>query len=439
MVSGKEEARRLGRLDAPLSALLPDSAGVDGESLAIGGLSLSALSDRFGTPLYVYDEQTVRASARKVLAAFCPLDARVSFASKACDTIAVLRLLQEEGVDLDVVSEGELEASLRAGFRPEQIHLHGNCKSDAELAAAVRLGLHAVVVDNLEELKRLQSMVRMGQSPVRVMLRVSLALEAETHPHLQTSGYHSKFGFGRGSEAEQAALRLLEGTGTLTLTGIHAHLGSQITDLEIYRRMARELVVLGQELRQRGFPLSEISVGGGWGVPYRVGEVGLSGAEVASVLAPIFRGNALRPAIEPGRALVARAAVALYRVGSVKATPGGRIVAVDGGMGDNPRPALYGARYEALLVERATAEPAGTAEIVGRYCESGDVLARDVALPEVAAGDLICIPVAGAYQLSMASSYNRVPPPAAVLVSDGQARLVVRRATIEDVLAREVE
>lgn len=423
----------------PLVArLLPDSAATAGGRLTIAGLDLAVLAARYGTPLYVYDEQTLRSSARAVLKSFSNFDCRVSFASKACDVIAILAVLREEGLGLDVVSEGELTAGLRAGFRPEQIHLHGNNKSDAELDAAIRLGLHSIVVDNLEELERLVARSTHGDRRISIALRVSLPVEAATHPHLQTSGFRSKFGFYRGSNEEQAAIDLLERSPGLLLTGLHTHLGSQISDLDIYRQAAGELIELGRALRNRGCPLEEISTGGGWAVPYRPDDTGLSGEEIAAVLQPVFRGTGFRLSIEPGRAVVARAAVALYRIGSVKHTTTGRIVAVDGGMGDNPRPALYGARYSALLPERPTERDSGLADIVGRYCESGDLLVREAPLPPVRAGDLVCVPVAGAYQLSMASSYNLVPSPAAVLASPGEARLIVRRASIEDLLARNV-
>jgi len=422
-----------------LSSLLPDSAALASGALTLAGLRFGELAETFGTPLYIYDEQTLRASARSVLGAFSPLGARVSFASKACDTIAILAVLRDEGLDLDVVSEGELAAALRAGFQPRQIHLHGNCKSDAELEAAIRLGLHAIVVDNIEELERLVARVGSLEQPVAVMLRITLPFEADTHPHLQTSGCRSKFGFYRGSAEERAAIDLLASNPGLRLTGLHTHVGSQIADIEIYGRVSRELLALGRDLFRQGHPISEIAVGGGWAVPNRTGDALLAPEKLASALGEVFAGSGFRPAIEPGRFLVSRAAVALYRIGSVKNTPTGRIVAVDGGMGDNIRPALYGARYEVLLPERLEATPIGPVDIAGRYCESGDFLARAVYLPAVNAGDLIAMPFAGAYQLSMASAYNLVPPPAAVLVAGGHARLIVRRATIDDLLACHVD
>lgn len=419
-------------------SLLPDTTSLVGGVLALDGLSLEALAGRYGTPLYVYDEQTIRNAARATRQGFDDLGARVSFASKACDITGIMRVLRDEKLELDVVSEGEIVAGLRAGFRPEQIHLHGNCKSDAELEAAARLGLHAVVVDNLEELDRLRGIADESGQTVHIMPRVTLSIEARTHPHLQTSGYSSKFGISRGSSEEATFVERARRSPRLRLMGIHAHLGSQITDPDIYAGAAGELLHLAADLRDLGFPIKEVSVGGGWAVAYAPNDPELTSQSIAQVLHPIFNGSGFRLAVEPGRSLVARAGLALYRIGSVKQTPAGRIIAVDGGMGDNPRPALYGSGYIALRLRQPAESSAGPATIAGRYCESGDVLARSVELPEVHAGDILCIPMSGAYHLSMASHYNLVPEPAVVLVHNGHDHLIVRRATIDDLLARQM-
>jgi diaminopimelate decarboxylase len=419
-------------------ALLPDAMSVAGDVLTLDGFALDSLAERYGTPLYVYDEQTIRSEARGVRNAFTGIDARVSFASKACDIVGVMRVLRDEGLDLDVVSAGELEAGLRAGFQPEQIHLHGNCKTDSELELAIRLGLHAIVIDNLDELDRVAALAGQSDRIVNIMLRVTLAVESTTHPHLQTSGYSSKFGIPHDSPEEAAFIRKVAGSPLLHLIGVHAHLGSQIADPAIYADAAGELVDLASRLFAGGFPINEISVGGGWAVAYTSEGNDLPPRTVAEILQPLLRETGFRLAVEPGRALVARSGIALYRVGSIKRSPGGRIVSVDGGMGDNPRPALYDASYTALRV-RSPADPSeGPATIAGRYCESGDVLVRGAPLPEVHAGDLICIPMSGAYHLSMASHYNLVPEPAVILTRGGQERLIVRRATIDDLLARNV-
>lgn len=427
-----------GEITSTWRAILPDALSVRDNVLALDGLPLDHLADSYGTPLYVYDEQTLRAASRDVITAFRDLNTRISYASKACDITAIMRVFQKEGLDLDVVSAGELVAGMRAGFHPQQIHLHGNCKSEAELRMAVDLGLHAVVIDNLEEVELLRTIAINGTSPVAVMLRTTLAVEAETHPHLQTSGYSSKFGIPRGSAVEDEALGILRRTPALRLMGVHCHLGSQIVDADIYRRAAGDLVSFASALRGQAFPVEEISVGGGWAVAYRPDDTALSPKDVAALVRPIFQGSGFRLAVEPGRALVARAGLALYRVGSVKQTEFGRIIAVDGGIGDNPRPALYGSPYEAIRVRSPRETATGPATVAGRYCESGDVLARSIMLPDIRAGDILCIPMSGAYHLSMASHYNLVPEPAVISVADGHARLMVRRGTVEDLLARQL-
>jgi diaminopimelate decarboxylase len=381
----------------------------------------------------------LRDNVREVCEAFAPLEARVSFAAKACATIGVLRTIQRCGIDVDVVSEGEMVAAIRAGFPPERIHLHGNCKSDHELQFAVRTGIRAVVVDSLDELTRLAALTTPEHRPVSVMIRVALPLEAETHPWLRTSGLGSKFGVVTGSDDETHVMALLRAHPHLSFVGLHTHVGSQITDAEIYRRAGVDMAGVVHRFADAGLHSREVSIGGGWAVAYSADDANLSAASVSATIAPTMRSlPGVRTAVEPGRALVARSAVAVYRVGAVKHGPTGRIVAVDGGIGDNPRPALYDARYTAFLPECPLGVPVGPADVVGRYCEAGDVLARGVNLPKVAVGDLVCIPVSGAYQLSMASSYNLVPAPASVLVDGRDARLMTRRATIGDLLSREV-
>jgi diaminopimelate decarboxylase len=314
--------------------------------------------------------------------------------------------------------------------------MHGNCKSQAELEAAVHGDIHAIVMDNREELSTLEGVCEETRHTARVMLRLALPLEAETHPSLMTAGRYSKFGFS--PDEEDGVWETMQRSERLRLIGIHVHLGSQIADLEIYRRATDELVGRMDALRRRGLPVEEVSIGGGWAVPYRSGDPLLKPEDVAATVGECLRGRTgVRLAVEPGRSVVARSAVAIYRVGSVKRSEVGRIVAVDGGMGDNPRPALYGSAYTALPVNGATREADGQADVVGRYCESGDVLARNVPLPRVSAGDLLFMPVAGAYQLSMVSEYNRVPAPAVVIVSNGAARVISRRATVADLFARE--
>ncbi|HZU11644.1 MAG TPA: diaminopimelate decarboxylase [Chloroflexota bacterium] len=420
-----------------LRSVLPDTACFD-RGLAIGGCDVSELAARYGTPLYLYCAATLRRSARDALAAFGPLGVRVSFAAKACALPGVMRIFADEGLGLDAVSAGEMEAGLRAAFPPDRIHLHGNVKSDQELEQAVRLGLHAVVLDNREEIVRLASIVARESVTVRVTLRLNLPLEARTHPHLQTTGARSKFGIPVGSEDEVAVGATLRAAPRLCLTGLHTHLGSQISDAELYETTVEEMRRQGVRYRDGGFPIEEITVGGGWAEAYAPGDERLPMGRVAAVIGAAIPGADFRWGVEPGRALVARAGIAVYRVGAVKRISGRRLVAVDGGMGDNPRPALYGARYTGFIVGKEDAAPEGPATVVGRYCESGDILVHDVALPAVQAGDLLAVPMSGAYQLSMASAYNLVPPPAAVLVDAGRAQLIRRRLTTQEILAADL-
>jgi diaminopimelate decarboxylase len=420
-----------------LASILPVSTELRDGEISVGGCPLHYVAAEYGTPVYVYDRATLLDAFAEARDAFHPFGARISYASKACEVDAVLRVFCELGTGLDCVSLGELRAGLRAGFSPNRIHLHGNAKSDEELEAAVRAGLHAVVIDNFVELKRLSAVAHRLGTVVRVMLRLALPIEARTHPHLMTSGRYSKFGMN--DEEEALALGMLAVSEHVRLAGLHVHLGSQIDDVSLYPLAAEALLARGLRLRAAGQDVEELSIGGGWSVPYVPGDPRLSALDVASALTAVWRPElGFTLAVEPGRALVARSGVALYSVLSVKESDRGRIVAVDGGMGDNPRPALYGSRYSAFMVDAISAPSAGPVDVVGRYCESGDVLVRNVELPPVGIGDVIGIPVSGAYQLSMASSYNLVPPPAVAMVADGEMWLVRRRPSIDDLLTLDV-
>ncbi|GAC1634326.1 MAG: diaminopimelate decarboxylase [Chloroflexota bacterium] len=425
-------------LFAHMRHLLPDSAVVTTESITVGGCDLSDLARAYGTPLYVYDESTLRARARATIAAFKYILSRVSFAVKACATPGVLDVMRQEGLTLDVVSAGEIACALRTGFSGNRLHLHGNAKSDVELRMAVEHSV-CVVVDNLEDIENLALICRKLQSRVEVMIRLALALEAKTHPHLQTSGHRSKFGVAYPSRQLDEALMSVSRSKWLCLAGIHTHLGSQISQADVYGRAAQAMVAVARALQDRNFPVSRVGLGGGWAVPYRSDDAELPADSVAAAVTPHFTGSdSLSVAVEPGRALVARAGVALYRTVSVKSTATAQLIAVDGGMGDNPRPALYGTNYTAFAAHATLGHDAVPSTVVGRFCESGDVLSRDVLLPRMARGDVLCIPVSGAYHLSMSSSYNLVPQPAAVMVANGEAHLLTRRATVDDLLAREV-
>ena len=412
--------------------LLPDGAASGaGGRLSLAGCDLVDLAGRFGTPLIVYDEDHLRARCREARAAFG--DGGVVYAAKAflCRTMA--RLVAEEGLHLDVSTGGELHVALAAGFPPERLVLHGNNKSLEELAAAVDAGVGRIVVDGFDELASLDALAaERGRRPA-VLLRITPGVEAHTHVYLTTGTDDSKFGFTVSTGAAAEAAARARAAGSLDLVGIHAHIGSQVFRLDSFRRAVAVVAGFANPL---GLP--ELSVGGGLGVAYVTGEEAPSitawGEAVRAAAAGA--GVTARLSVEPGRAIVASAAVALYTVGAVKDLPGIRTyVAVDGGMSDNPRPVLYGSGYEAFLPRAATADRPRAVRVVGKHCESGDVLVADGRVPQdLAPGDVLAIPVAGAYGYSMASNYNKVPRPAVIFVRDGEARPVIRRETHDDLL-----
>jgi diaminopimelate decarboxylase len=398
--------------------LFPDTAGVHEGELVLGGLRASALADEFGTPLVVYDEATIRARARAYRKA-AP-DALVVYGTKAFPNVAVMRLLSEEGIGADVSTLGELRFAQRAGVPPEALVVHGNNKSDEELRAAAEAHAAFVVLDSPGELERARS-----AGVERLLARVTPGIEAETHESIRTGHVGSKFGM---SPEEALALRD-------DVAGPHVHVGSQLLSLGA----AEETVDwLNAFLDAADWQPDVIDLGGGLGVATLPGEQAPSIGEYVRVLLRDLRVRA-QLILEPGRSLVGQAGVTLYRVGSVKRAGDRTWVAIDGGISDNPRPQLYGARYTAVLANRADWDVADTFGIAGKHCESGDVLIDSVALPAPERGDVLAVPASGAYTLAMASTYNGVPKPAAVLVGDGDARLIRRRETVDDLLALEVD
>jgi diaminopimelate decarboxylase len=425
-----------------LRGVLPETADVTPQGhLRVGGCDLVELADEFGTPLYVYDEAAVRGRAREYREALkdgYPGEARVCYAAKAYCAPWLLRVIAEEQLGLDVVSGGELYAAQVSEFPLERVYFHGNNKSPDELAMAVQAGVHRVVVDNLEEIDRLKEL----GSRQAVLLRVAPGVEAHTHEHIKTGVLDTKFGLSIQTGAAAEAVRALRGT-SLQLVGLHAHIGSQIFELEPYRETISRVIAFAAEV---GLELRELSPGGGFGMRYIAEDDPLPVRDVVQAIARAVCEAAAAHSlqlpgitIEPGRSIIGPSAVAVYRVGSIKDVPGVRTyVAVDGGMADNMRPATYAARYSALLANRATDGADATVAVAGRYCESGDVLIRAAKLPMPRLGDLVAIPGSGAYHLSMASNYNLVPRPAVVAVKDGQARLVRRRETYADLLSNEL-
>ncbi|KOX22451.1 MULTISPECIES: diaminopimelate decarboxylase [unclassified Streptomyces] len=412
--------------------------------LAVGGVSLAEAAARFDTPLYVVDEDEVRGRCRTYRDAFP--DADVLYAAKAFLSRAMARWVREEGLGLDVCSAGELELAVLAGFPPERIVLHGNAKSPRDLTTALRLGVGRIVVDGPSEIARIAAAVAPGGRQ-KVMVRVVPGVSAGGHDKIRTGTDGQKFGLSpTDGSAQHALARILDQPG-LELTGLHCHIGSQITEVKPYLVALRRMVGLMARLRDaHGVTLPELDMGGGHGIAYRPGEPALDLTALAGRLrAELAEGCAAarlplpRLVVEPGRAVAGPAGIALYRVLAVKHTGGKVFVAVDGGMSDNPRPALYGARYAPRLVGRRSTAEARAVTVVGRHCEAGDVLAADAELPgDVRPGDLLAVPVAGAYQLSMASGYNLVGRPAVVAVHDGTARVLLRRETLEDFRGRDV-
>jgi diaminopimelate decarboxylase len=411
--------------------LLPDNAVVDDTGrLSIGGCDVLDLAEQFGTPLFVYDEDHIRARCREAVSAFGD---GVAYAAKAFLCTAMARLAHEEGMHIDVASGGELFVVLAAGVPPERVVLHGNNKSSDELRQALDAGVGRIVVDSFDEMDRLEALVAAGAPVPKVLVRVTPGVEAHTHEYVRTGQQDSKFGFGLASGDAAAAVIRASGSDAMDLVGVHAHIGSQVFVADFF---AEAIEVLAPFVTPLGLP--ELSIGGGLGVAYVVGEAAPTISDWATSVhqACAEVGIEARPVAEPGRAIVAQAAVTLYRVGTIKEVPGIRTyVAVDGGMIDNPRPALYGSGYETFLPRATLAERPKTVTVVGKHCESGDLLVRDGAVPAgVAVGDVLATPVTGAYGHSMGSNYNKLPRPPVVFCRDGEARLVVRRETYEDLL-----
>ena len=415
--------------------LLPLTAEVIGGRLHVGGCDVIELADRYGTPLFVYDELHLRERAREAVDAFGD---GATYASKAFLCRAMARLVAEEGLGIDVATGGELHVALSAGTPAERITLHGNNKAVEELARALEVGVGRIVVDSFEEIDRIEALVASGASRPRVFVRVTPGVEAHTHEYVMTGQDDTKFGFGLASGAAHEAVARVRSSEAMELVGIHAHIGSNIFLLSSFEKAIERLAPFVLPLA-----LPEVSLGGGLGVAYIEGEEAPTITEWAGVLRRgcAEHGIDAKLVVEPGRSIVAGAAVTLYRVGTIKDLPDIRTyVSVDGGMSDNPRPVLYGSGYEAFLPRATDAERPLVATVVGKHCESGDVLVRDAHLPaDLAVGDVLATPVTGAYGHSMASNYNKVPRPPVLFVRDGDVRVVVRREELDDLLALDSE
>lgn len=420
--------------------LLPDSSIVrqDG-SLEIGGCSVAELAEQYGTPLFVYDEEHLRSRCREAVRTFGP--DQVIYASKAFLCSAMAALAHEEGLLIDVATGGELFVALHGGVPAERCVFHGNNKSLDELRMAltagaesqVRPGVRHIVIDSFDEIERLKTLRLEGLPIPRVMIRVTPGIHAETHDYIATGQDDSKFGFNLANGDAHRAVELVQSSGCGELIGVHCHIGSNVFAVDSFARAAQVMAEFA-----RPFGLPELTLGGGLGVAYTESEEApsLTSWGTAILDACAVSGLTARLSVEPGRSIVASAAITVYQVGTIKKIAGIRTyVSVDGGMSDNPRPVLYGSGYEAFKISEVAAHRNMGARIVGKHCESGDVLIFDADLPEsLQVGDLIATPVTGAYGHSMASNYNKMLRPAVVFAGSGRSRLVVRRETFADLV-----
>ena len=431
-------------LNALTPSVWPRGARREGGVLTIGGVDVRDLAEEFGTPLYVYDEDVFRSRCREFVNAFS--DGDVYYAGKAFLCTEVARWVAGEGLGLDVCTGGELAVAVRAGFPAERITFHGNNKSAAELSRALEAGVGHIVVDSFEEIARLGYLARERGARPKVMIRVTTGIEAHTHEFIATAHDDQKFGFARETALE--AVRRVIGLPELELAGLHSHIGSQIFDTDGFELAARRVVELLVAIRdEHGVELPELDLGGGYGIAYLESDDPLDPKHLADNLRAIVgrvceeQGVAVpRLTVEPGRTIAGPGGITLYEVGTIKPLEGLRTyVSVDGGMSDNVRTALYGAEYTCVLASRASGAPPMLSRLVGKHCESGDMVVRDLWLPEdLAPGDLVAVAATGAYCRSLASNYNHVPKPAVVAVRDGGARLILRRETEDDLLRLEV-
>ena len=431
--------------------IFPDTARVKDNRLSIGGVLVETMAAEFGTPLYVFDETAVLNRARgyrDALRQSYPGKSTVCYASKAYAAPWVLRLLAGEGLGLDVVSGGELHTGVAADFPRDLIYFHGNNKSEEELEQALDAGIGRVVIDNLDEIELLARVAERRKKRQAVLIRVGPGVDPHaSHAHIATGQVDSKFGLNiAGGQAEEGTRAALAKK-SLDLRGFHFHIGSQLHEIEPYFQATDVVLDFAAAMRDKhGLDLRELSPGGGFGVRYTTADPTVPATKMIADLGAYVaaaarkRGFALpEVTIEPGRSMIANTAVAVYRVGSIKVIPGVRTyVAVDGGMADNIRPTAYGSRYSAVLANRVGDQPLVEVAIAGKYCESGDVLIREAKIAMPRLGDLVAIPTAGAYHLSMASNYNMALRPAVIAVRDGKARLVRRRETFADLLAAEL-
>ena len=428
---------------SPNQSLLPLTAQVNrSDCLEIGGCDVSELVQKFGSPLYVLDEESLRTACRQYRDAFkryYPRESQVLYASKAWNCLAVCAIVRSEGLGIDIVSGGELYTALKAGLDPSKLYLHGNNKSLDELRLAIESSC-TIVVDNWLELKTLATLTVDRQTPVRIMLRLTPGIECHTHEYIRTGHLDSKFGFDPNQVDE--LFEFVSQQSSLAFVGLHAHIGSQIFELQPHQDLGRVMVQWLSKATEYGLTIQELNIGGGLGIRYTESDDPPSIDEwvkvvCESVVAACQEQNIPMPKLlsEPGRSLIGSACVTAYTIGGEKTVPGIRTyISVDGGMSDNPRPITYQSLYRAVVANRMSAPIATQVTIAGKHCESGDILIKEAQLPETRSGDILVVMATGAYNYSMSSNYNRLPRPAAVLVNAGEANVILQRETYEDLI-----
>lgn len=426
--------------------LFPLTATVNKDNhLIIGGCDCVRLLKRYGSPLYIFDEATIRSQCREYRREFSSLyrNTAVAYASKAFINRSIAAIMKEEDMSLDVVSGGELSVARSVDFPPERIHFHGNNKTPSELELALDYRIGRIVVDNIYELELLNAMAGQRKTRVNILLRINPGVDPHTHKHTTTGILDSKFGIPIGTGQAEMAVKQALSLKNIRLRGLHFHLGSPITETGPYKQGLEVVLKFAAQMKKKlSYEMEEISPGGGFPVKYitstELPAVASYAETIVSNLIKLTGDLGLaRPKliIEPGRSIIARAGVAIYTIGSIKDIPGVRTyVCVDGGMGDNIRPAIYGSQYEALLANRVEAAYTGKVTIAGKYCESGDILIRDIEMPEINSGDVLAIPVCGAYCIPMSSNYNLVPHPAVIMVKEGESRIIRRRQKYADLM-----
>ncbi len=417
--------------------------------LTIGGCDTVELVKEFGTPLYVMDEEHLRNVCREYYQAFMAKypQSEVIYASKAFFNLAMARIIAQEKLGLDVVSGGELYTAMKAGFPAERIYFHGNNKSQEEIEYALKSNIGRIVVDNPHELAILEDAAEKCKKKIKILLRIQPGIEAHTHEYIKTGQIDSKFGMAIATGQALDMVKMAYAAKNVDLEGLHCHIGSQIFEIESFRHTAEVMMGFVKQIKDNlGIGIAELNLGGGFGVYYKEGDQPVPINEFADVILGTVAQQAEKMGlqipkviIEPGRSISCTAGTTLYTVGSIKHIPGIRnYVAVDGGMGDNPRPALYQAKYEAIVANKADASPEEMVSITGKCCESGDMLIWDINLPKMESGDILAVASTGAYNYSMSSNYNRLPRPAVVLVDNGKAEIIVAGETYEDLIRNDV-